>query len=91
MADTKDILLALKSMGAKSVTFGSTSGALWLDVKDDAGVIAGAAIQSIEFFPSISPLDLDTLVPPPDPEEDPSRAEPVPRAIANILKRGSVS
>ncbi len=44
-----------------------------------------------EFFPSIPALDMDTLVPPPNPEEDPSRAEPVPRAIANILKRGSVS
>ena len=72
-----DVLKQLKALGVKRAVFHS------LD--------RGPEVFEVEFFPSIAPLDLDTLVPPPDPEEDPSRAEPVPRAIANILKRGSVS
>lgn len=45
-------------------------------------------LASVEFFPSIAPLDLDTLVPPP--KED-APAENIPAAIARILKNGSVS
>lgn len=47
----------------------------------------------VEFYPTIPALDLDTLVPPAagDETEVTVPAAPVPKAIANILKRGSVS
>jgi hypothetical protein len=55
-------------------------------------------IHSVEFFPTISPLNLDTLVPPAHSEVDTiappatePEAPPLPGAFARILKRGSVS
>ncbi len=74
----KAIWLELKKMGAKEASIH----------REASGELL---VSHVEFFHSISPLDLDTLIPPADPEEDPSRAEPVPKAIARILQKGSVS
>ncbi len=71
-------LKQLRALGVKSVAFMKT---------DDE-----FAISHVEFFPSIPALDLDSLVPP-APEEggEVEVVASVPRALANILKRKSVS
>ena len=59
-----------------------------------AGEGSAAHVCEVEFFPTISPIDLETLVPPPPgPPTEVDAAEPVkvPPAMARILKRGSVS
>lgn len=72
----KKQLEELRALGVKRVVFND---------QDD--------IVEIEFFeqaPGIGRLDADTLVPPAP--LDPDATQPhVPRAIANILKKGSVS
>ena len=71
-------LKQLRTLGVKSVAFMKT---------DD-----GFSISHVEFFPSIPALDYDSLVPP-APEEggEVEVVAAVPRALANILKRKSVS
>lgn len=45
-------------------------------------------LHAVEFFPSIPPLDLDTLVPPADESEAPVT---IPPALSRILGKPSVS
>jgi hypothetical protein len=72
----KEVLTELRSLGVKSVRFAErTAEQPW-------------AIESVEFFPSIAPLDLDSLVPPAGDAEP--AASRVPPAFARVLK-GSAS
>ncbi len=48
------------------------------------------AVSSVEFFPSIPALDLDTLVPPAA-EGDDAPAVRIPPAVARMLRKPSVS
>jgi len=86
--EAKKLFQALRELGVKSVTFAKHEGGL---------VIGFCTVSSVEFFPSIAPLDLDTLVPPPGAPVDfaepnaPEAGAPVPPAFKRILERGSVS
>ncbi len=48
-------------------------------------------LASVEFFPAISPLDLDTLVPPAPAGDDPEVTLNIPEPIARMLRKPSVS
>jgi hypothetical protein len=73
-------LKQLRALGAKAVAFARVP------------ATGEAEITHIEFFPTISPLDMDTLVPSPSAtSEGEGEKPPLPDAFARILKRGSVS
>jgi hypothetical protein len=90
MAESKDILQALRNLGIKSAKFGFGNGSFSFQL-DNFSV----NLTEVEFFPqpypTISPLDLDTLVPPPPAPGEETPDVKVPSAIARILGKGSVS
>lgn len=69
-------LKQLRDLGIKTVSF----------VRNP--VDSSVEIGLVEFFPSIPPLDLDTLVPPADESEAPVT---IPPALSRILGKPSVS